>query len=129
MKKNIALITVFCALLAISSITIAQTTGKNGLIATIAGISVGDIPKEILLNTGVIECSNPKVEIISFEMSAQLKNDDLAVFQGEGNTLNEEMKIQIKNMDIGYKLVFEQITVKTANGKIGKLNAIILTLK
>ena len=128
MKKKIALFTVFCAMLAMSSHIFAQTTGKNVLTATIASISVGDISKEILLNTGVIECSDPKIEIIGFEMSA-FKNGDLVVFQGNGNALNEQMKMLIKNMDIGNKLIFEQITSKAEDGKIGKLNAIILTLK
>lgn len=129
MKKSPAFFTIFCALLSLSSHTLAQTTAKNGLTATFAGIEVGDISKQILLNTGVIDCSDPEVEIISFEMSAQLKNGDLAVVQAEGNTLNEQMKLLIQNMDTDYKLIFEQITAKKANGKTGKLNAIILTLK
>jgi hypothetical protein len=107
---------------------LAQKNEKNVFPASVAGISVGDISKDVLLNTGVIECSDPKVVIIGFEMSA-LKNGDLVVFKENGNTLTEQMKMLIKNMEIGNKLIFEEITAKTGEDKIIKLNAIILTIK
>lgn len=62
-------------------------------------------------------------------MSVQLKNNDLLDLKGKGNTLNEEMKSVIKNMEIGNKVIFEQIYAKSEAGKTMMLNAIILTVK
>jgi hypothetical protein len=39
------------------------------------------------------------------------------------------MKSEIKAMEPGYKLVIEEIYVKSVSGKIGKINSIILTIK
>jgi alpha-L-arabinofuranosidase len=129
MKKNIALFAAICLLLALGSNSLAQQSQKNEFPATVAGISNGDISKDVLLNAGVIECSYPNVKIISFDMSAQLKNNGLVDLKGNGNTLNEEMKSVIKNMEIGNKVIFEQIYAKSEAGKTMMLNAIILTVK
>lgn len=129
MKKQIALFVSIFLLYALNSFSLAQDR-KIDLFASVGGISsVGDISKDVVLNSGIIDCSDPDFKIISFEMSIQLKNDGVITFKSNGNRFSEQMKSEIKAMEPGYKLVIEEIYVKSVSGKIGKINSIILTIK
>ena len=106
----------------------AQNPVKTGLTASISGVTNGPISMELLLKTGLIQCSDPKSEITGFTLSAQ-KQDDLIEFKGTGNTLTVVMKDFIKTLNPGTKLIIENISANSAEEKAIKLPAIILTLK
>ncbi len=107
----------------------AQKGGKTELKATISSISSGDMSKEILLETGLIECSNTSYEIVYFNFSILRENGDLIAYYGRGNTLTESMKAEIKSLKPGTKVVFDEIGAKSGVNKTIKLPAIVLILK
>jgi hypothetical protein len=128
MKKQIALFASIFLLYALNSFSLAQDR-KIDLFASVGGISsVGDISKDVVLNSGIIDCSDPEFKILSFVMSVQLKNDEMITFKSNGNSFSEQMKSEIKAMEPGYKLVIEEIYVKPGNGKARKINSIVLTI-
>ena len=128
MKKSIMLFTITGMLIVFNLASTAQKIGKPVLKATIAGISKGDISKEILLNSRHIQCSDPQYEIIFYSLSL-VKKGDIIVFKGKGNTLSESMKAEIKELEPGNKLIIEEIGAKSAGEKFIKLPDISLLLK
>jgi hypothetical protein len=126
MKKSILvlLLGIFC----LSNYPLnAQIFGKSALKATIDGISEGLISKDILLKSGIIQCTDNQSEIIYYSLSFMRKND-LVQFYGSGNTLNESMKNEIKGLESGTKISIEEIGARTAENKIIKLPDLLLIL-
>ena len=107
----------------------AQKSGKYTISASIAGISKGEISKSLLLSNGVIQCSDPKAEILYFSLSAFMKNGDLIVYNGEGNKLTESMKKVITELEMGSKLVIENIAARATADKVIELPPIVLILQ
>lgn len=105
----------------------AQIFGKSALKATVDGISEGLISKEILLKSGIIQCTDNQAEIVYYSLSFMRKND-LVQFYGSGNTLNESMKNAIKGLELGTKIIIEEIGARTAENKTIKLPDLILIL-
>jgi len=129
MKKAIHLFTVICLLLVFNLPGSAQRSGKSVLKASIANISSGIISKDIILNSGLINCSDKKYEVIYFSLSVLHRNGDLVVYNGRGNTLSEAMKAEIRALEPGSKLVLEDIGAKSAEDKFITLPSIVLLLK
>jgi len=107
----------------------AQKSGKYAILASIAGISKGEISKALLLSNGKILCTDPKAEILYFSLSAFMKNGDLIVYNSEGNKLTESMKKVITELEMGSKLVIENIAARTAGDKVIQLPSIVLILQ
>jgi hypothetical protein len=129
MKKNIPLF-LFAGILLVFSIPVnAQIFKKPILKATIAGMSLGEISKELLLDTGLILCSDNKYEIVCFNLSVLHQNGDLIVYNGRGNTFSQSMKAELKELPPGSKLVLEEISAKSVQDKIVKLPSIVLSIK
>jgi len=127
MKANI-LFSAICILLLCSFSQKSLRTGKTELKATIAGISSGEISKDVLLETGTILCSDQKFEIIYFSLSV-MKENDLIVYNGSGNTITDSMKGLIRELETGTKIVIDEIGARSPNDQIIKLPALILILK
>lgn len=127
MKTNI-FFSVISILLLCSFSQNSLRIGRSDLKSTIAGISKGDISKDILLDTGTILCSDQKIEVIYFSLSV-MKQNDLIVYKGSGNTLTESMKTLIKELETGTKIIIDEIGARSPNDQIIKLPALILTLK
>ncbi|MEI6062011.1 MAG: GldM family protein [Bacteroidota bacterium] len=127
--KKILYFTLIAGVLFSSKVSLnAQNPVKTELTASISGVSNGPISMELLLKTGLIQCSDLKTEITGFTLSAQ-KKDDLIEFNGTGNILTVGMKDFIKTLKPGSKVIIENILVNSEQEKAIKLPAIILTLK
>ena len=128
MKKAKSL-SIFVVILLVFSLTLAaQKATSNEPKAIIAGISGGDISKDLLLKTGEISCTDPKFKVISFTLSLS-KTNDIIEFNGSGNKLNGVMNDAIKGIGLGNKVIIEKISAKNESGKVIDLAAIILVLK
>jgi hypothetical protein len=128
MKKTSILFALLCLITGYNFTATAQRGTKTELKATLAGISKGDISKDLLLSIAQIECSDPSYTVVYFTLSI-MKSDDLIVYSGMGNTLTESMKVLIKGIEPGSKLALDEIGAKSTDEKIIKLPAIILTLR
>ena len=100
MKKAILFFAVIGIIMFLSGQANGQKPGKYEHKALIAGISKGDISKDLLIGNGSIECDNPDFEIIYYNFSFIRKNGDLTVYSGRGNTLTESMKVEIKSLTL-----------------------------
>jgi hypothetical protein len=76
--------------------------------ATIAGLKGGVISKAILLKAGKIEFSDTTGKIVSFKMTT-LQSDSLVERISQNNELTIEMKNDIKLLQSGSKIYFENI--------------------
>ncbi len=128
MKKAIQLFTFLVIILGLNLTLSAQKNSSTDLKASIAGLSGGNISKDIILNSSEILCSNPAFEIISFTLSVS-KDNDIIDFYGTGKNLTVQMKDLIKGMSNGNKIIIEKISAKTESGKVTDLPAIVLVLK
>lgn len=128
MKRTIAFFTFVTVLSLYCSTLSAQKSGSSDLKATIAGISGGEISKDLLLKDAELLCSDPKFKVVSFNLSLS-RYGDVIDFSGTGNRLSEEMKEAIKTIKVGSKISIEKIVGKNDSGEEIKLPFIILTLK
>ncbi len=129
MNKAILYLIILSFITVANSNASAQKSGKYTLNASIAGITKGEISKSLLLSNGEIQCTDPKAEILYFSLSAFMKNGDLIVYNGEGNTLTESMKKVIDELETGSKLVIDNIAARTAGDKVIQLPSIVLILQ
>jgi len=128
MKKAILLFVAIGIIIFLCGQVNAQKPGKYEHKALIAGISNGDISKDLLIGNGSIECDNPDFEIIYYNFSFIRKNGDLTVYSGRGHTLTESMKAEIKGLEAGSKVVIDDIGARTKGDKIIQLQPIVLLL-
>jgi len=128
MKKIILLLGIIGIILSMNGQANAQKPGKYEHKARVAGMSNGNIAKELLLGNGTIECDNPEFEIIYYSFSFIRENGDLTVYSGRGNALSESMKAEIKGLEAGSKLVIDDIGARTMGDKIIQLQPIVLLL-
>ncbi len=129
MKKYICTLVIISAFILFNLSASAQRIGKAELTATIAGISSGDISKMLVLEKGIIQCTNMKYEIVTFSISAILKNSDIIAYYGTGNTLTISMKDMIQKMEPESQLIIENIEAKSSDDKFIRLPDIKLILK
>jgi hypothetical protein len=128
MKKAILLLVVIGILMFLSGQVNAQKQGKYENKALFAGISSGEITKDLLLGNGIINCDDPEFEVIYYSFSFVRKNGDLTVYSGRGNALTESMKAEIKGLEAGSKIVIDDIGARTTRNKIVQLQPIVLVL-
>jgi len=128
MKTTISLITILAFFLIFNINATAQKNSQTDLKATVAGLSSGEISKELFLNTGKVQCTDSKFEIINYHLSVK-KDSDIIDFYGSGNTFTTVMKDLVKEMKSGSKIVIEKINAKSMEGTEIKLPLIVLVLK
>ncbi len=128
MKKAIHLFTFLVILFVFNLNLAAQKNSNTELKATIAGISGGDISRDLLLKTPEILCTDPKFEVVTFTLSFS-KDNDIIDFYCTGKNLTLQMKDVIKGMNPGNKIIIEKISAKNESGKVTDLPAIVLIMK
>ena len=128
MKKTIAFLTFVTILSIFCSPLSAQKSGITDLKSTIAGLSGGEISKDLLLKDAELLCSDPKFKVVAFNLSLS-RYGDVIDFSGTGNRLSGEMKEALKTIKVGSKISFEKIVGKNESAEEVKLPSIILTLK
>lgn len=128
MKKAFSLFAIMVLTLILNVPLNARMNAANELGVTIAGISCGDITKDLLLKSGEIQCSDKKIKVVSFTIKF-IKNKDVIELYGFGNKLNALMKKVIKGIRPGQQMIVKDINAKDWKGKIVKLPVIELYLK
>jgi hypothetical protein len=127
--KKINSFFIFVSLFLIFNLSLtAQKPTSTELKAIIAGISSGDISKDLLLKTGEISCTDPNFKVISFTLSLSRKND-IIDFSGNGYHLSVQMKDAINGIDPNNKISIEKIIAKNEKGEEIHLPAMVLILK
>ncbi len=95
--------------------------------ATIAGFKTGDISKDSLILTKIIEIDAP-FKIYSFVM-IYFANGTTKEFKGLGNIISKEMREVIKGSKSGERFSFEQINAIGSDGIVYRLKPVMLKLK
>ena len=136
MKRTLILLTLLVVMVCLNTTVNAQqktdTTQKSKLtqppLASIGGISSGEIGKNALLKADSLICSGKNLKIVSFTLTIN-KNGNLYEQNGASNILTAEMKKSINEMESGDKLYFENIKAKFSDGSMRILNAISLKIQ
>lgn len=98
----------------------SKTFSYMDLYPRISGKLNGNITKEQLLNDeGLV--TNSDVKIVSFQLHL-VDGTGGKVYEGEGNTLNSEMKSAIGEINVGEEIYFEKIDGKATTGEIVRLS-------
>jgi len=96
-----------------------KTFSYIDLYPRISGKLNGNITKEQLLNDeGLV--TNSDVKIVSFQLHL-VDGTGGKVYEGNGNTLNSEMKSAIGEINVGEEIYFEKIDGKATTGEIVRL--------
>jgi len=101
--------------------------GQDSPYATIGGINSGLIEKEILLNAGKLECSDKNCKIVSFTLTIN-ENGNLIERRSKNDSLTDDMKKNINELELESKIYFENIKALSCNGEIITLGAIYLKI-
>jgi hypothetical protein len=128
MKKAHSLFIIVAIMFVFSLTLTAQNATSTERKATIAGISGGDISKDLLLKTTEFSCTDPKFKVVSFILSFS-KRGDIIEYTGTGNNLSVVMINAIKGIDPGSKLIIEKISAKNESGETIDIPAMVLVLK
>lgn len=101
---------------------IPKTFSFMDLHPRISGKIDGNITKDELLDDKGLT-TNSDVEIISFQLHV-VGGMSSKVFNSEGNTLNSEMKLALKDVNVGEEVYFEKIKGKATTGEVFRLSPI-----
>lgn len=86
---------------------------------TINGKRSGSISKADLFKPNVLEACGRT--IVNYTFIIVVDNKTIVQKQGEGHSLNDEIKQMIKSAEAGQRIYFENITVEMKGGKQLKL--------
>jgi len=129
MKNSFVFLLLFCMVVANNISAQAQKFKKSTPFATVAGITIGELSIETLLNNVVILCSDSRYEVKYYSVAILRENGDLVMYNGNGNTLSESMKAEIKMLKPGSKIVIEEISAVSSDEKQLSLPTIELKIK
>jgi len=129
MKNSFVFLLLFCLVVANNISAQAQKFKNSTPFATVAGITIGELSTETLLNNVVILCSDSRYEVKYYSVAILRENGDLVMYNGNGNTLSESMKAEIKMLKPGSKIVIEEISAVSSDEKQLSLPTIELKIK
>lgn len=116
MKNNPFALVMMLAVLLVSSSAMAHVGGPY---MTINGKRSGSISKADLFKPNVLEACGRT--IVNYTFIIVVDNKTIVQKQGEGHSLNDEIKQMIKSAEAGQRIYFENITVEMKGGKQLKL--------
>jgi hypothetical protein len=132
MKKTLIFLVLSAVISFFNAAAIAQQittdTTQKAPVASVAGVTTGEIGKDALLKADSLICSEKNSIIVSYTLTVNT-NRDLIEKKGTNSLLTGEMKKIIDKLLPGNKIYFEDIKARFPDGSIRVLSPISLEIK